>query len=341
MSCSTLTATGLAAYFDPQGPGAALAVLGPDGQSRIECRGLADLETRCPITPETLFDLASASKPFTALATLRLVDAGCLDLDAAIVDYLPALSPNPTARPIRVRDLLQHSSDLPDYLASGLNTPPEERRLTFLHAQLEAWCRNARPGQRHEYANTNYVVLALIIEAVTGKRWAQHLSETLIEPLGLRNTFAGGPPRGQVLARGIHNFGHGLGRFHSGESIALDTVGDGGVYSSLNDMIRWQAALWRGELLEPGPLAWMLEPGRLDDGERFDYGLGMQIESGKDGCIWQGHGGSWTDSTVMFGRYLPAQISVIILSNEFMAPVERMSQCLWQNLVASAASEEG
>ncbi|MEE4331810.1 MAG: serine hydrolase domain-containing protein, partial [Wenzhouxiangella sp.] len=105
-----------------------------------------------------------------------------------------------------------------------------------------------------------------------------------------------------------------------------ETLGDGGLYSCLSDLLRWQSLFRAGEVLSRSTLERMKRPGRLDSGEEFEYGLGLQIERRAGGRSWWGHSGSWTQSAVMIGRYPEQQLSVIVLSNEFMAPVERISQ---------------
>ncbi|MDY7092909.1 MAG: serine hydrolase domain-containing protein [Acidobacteriota bacterium] len=314
-------------YFSTNGPGAALAVV-PDGLvAQVECYGLADREAGVEITPETVFDLASASKMFTATGVVLLAEEGRLDLATPVVEVLPQLEHSGVGRPITVRDLLWHTSGLQDYLQDGMYTPPEEASAEFVDQQLPAWMREARPGVSHSYSNTNYFLLSKVLEAAAGCSYSEFLKAHLFAPLGLRDTFvAGGRSESKGIAKGYRNFGYGLPLFELSEELALDTVGDGGVFSSLRDLMAWQSALWKGELVSEASLKLMQTPGHLDSGEAFDYGLGLQVERSDDGRVWCGHGGSWTSSTVLVGRYVKEETNLTLLSNEFMAPVERISQ---------------
>ncbi len=319
-------------YFPAHGPGAALAIVVDDAPPQVSCRGLADPDADIAIDPATVFDLASAAKPFTAAAIMTLVEDGRLSLTTPICDCLSFAPPAEKGRPATVRDLLQHTSGLPDYLAQGMHTPAEEMTLTSIVARTEAWSRSARPGRIFEYSNTNYALLAMIVEAVAGADFAEFVHKRLFAPHGLEDAFIGqAENRGKTVAKGFINGGYGLAAF---EPIALDidTVGDGGLYCSLRDLVRWQTLFWQGAIVNPASLAAMTAPGRLDSGEPFDYGLGLQVETGADGARWIGHGGSWVGTTVLAGRYPAARASVIVLSNEHMAPVERISQRAYANL---------
>lgn len=314
-------------YFSPTGPGAALAVASDGQASYVECYGLADIEAGIEIRPDTVFDLASGSKTFTATGIVLLIERGYLELTAPVQDFLSEFKHPGADRPITVRDLLWHTSDLPDYLESGMQTPHAQASTEFVGNQLHGWTRQARPGLKHSYSNTNYFVLSRVIEAIAGCAYSEFIESQIIAPLGLRDTFvAGGKGDAKQIAKGYRNLGFGLPLFEATDNITLDTVGDGGVFSSLRDMMQWQRSLANGDIVTDASLKLMQAPGYLDSGERFDYGLGLQVEQRESGQVWYGHGGSWTNSTTLFGRYLMENTFVVVLSNEFMAPVEHISQ---------------
>lgn len=319
-------------YFSPNGPGAALGVERAGQPAHVECLGLADMSAGVAIEPDTVFDLASASKMFTGAALMLLAERGALALTAPVREFLPQLDHAGDGRPISIRDLLWHTSGLPDYLEAGMYTPATERTAAYVREQLPEWSRLARPGEAHCYSNTNYVALAMVIEAAAGCAYADFIESSLIAPFGLRDTFvASEKDKPRTVARGYRNLGFGLPLFVPAEEIVLDTLGDGGVFSSLRDLLQWQALLWRGEIISHDSLAVMGRPGRLDCGTTFEYGFGCQVEVRGDGQAWCGHGGSWTGSTVLVGRYPEAETSVVVLSNEFMAPVERISQAAFSS----------
>lgn len=317
----------LPTYFSEEGPGAALAVITDGREPVVECVGLADVERRVSITPETVFELASVSKVFTATAIMLLVQRHQLDLGSPAEAYVSALSSNGAQRSITIRDLLWHTSGLVDYLEAGMYTPVERTTEEYVLGQLSRWGTDAVVGREHRYSNTNYVVLARIVEKVTGLKFTEFVTANLIEPFGLRSTALGSTKRGGPdSAMGYQNLGYGLPHIEPSIELRIETEGDGGVRSSLTDLTRWWTLFWNGEIVEPRSLRLMQTPGELDSGERFAYGLGLQIEGQEDGRHWCGHGGSWTDATVLIGRYLREKTTVIVLSNELMAPVERISQ---------------
>jgi CubicO group peptidase (beta-lactamase class C family) len=314
-------------YFSPVGPGAALAVAIDNGPPTIECCGLADVDRGVEITADTVFELASASKMFTATGIMLLVERGCLDLTASIREYLPQILDPEAGRQVTVRDLLWHTSGLTDYLELGMNAAADHVSNEYIFSQLPAWSRRARAGEAFSYSNTNYVLLARIIQAASGLDFAEFTHANLFAPFDLNNTyvFTGGTDS-KCIALGYSNPGYGLPQTEPFDNVQLDTVGDGGVFSSLNDLIRWQQLFWGGELVSEQSVSLMKSPGALDTGECFDYGFGLQVEQCDGVQSWCGHGGSWTNSTTMVGRYEEEHTSVVVLSNEIAAPVERISQ---------------
>ncbi len=318
----------LSYYFSDDGPGAALAVVTDGRAPVIECIGSADIARHMAITTDTVFELASASKVFTATAAMLLAERGRLDLRAPAGEYLTECENPRAGRPITVNDLLRHTSGLADYLKLGIHTPPSLMTRTHIMAELPRWSRAALPGREHRYSNTNYVVLARVIEAVAGIDFARFVESHLAIPFGLHSTRVDPTGRATRLGRaqGYRDTGCGLPHVETSEGLAIDTDGDGGMVSSLNDLVRWQSLFWSGAIVGERSLRLMQTLGELDSGERFAYGLGLQIEHRSNGRQWCGHGGSWTNATTLIGRYVGERTNVIVLSNEFMAPVERISQ---------------
>ena len=319
-------------YFDDKNsPGAALAIITDGRPPHIECIGLANIEQETPITPETAFELASATKIFTATGLMLLVERNRLDLAAPVQEYLSEFENNKAVRPITIRDLLQHTSGLTDYLESGMYTPTECMTKEYIMRQLPQWAEEAVPGQEYSYSNTNYVVLARVVEAVMEISFADFIEVNLLKPFSLHSTTASfdlASP--SEIASGYQNLGYGLPQIEASMELMIDTDGDGGIYSTLGDLIQWQSLFWDGEIVNDESLHLMQTPGQLDTGKSFPYGLGLQVEQREDGEVWCGHGGSWTNTTTLIGRYLKEKTTIIVLSNEFMAPVERISQRAYQ-----------
>lgn len=317
----------LPSFFSSDGPGAALAVAADGEDPRFECLGLADVEQGVEITADTVFDLASGSKMFTATAILQLVESDRLELEAPAEDCLAQFRKPSNGRSITVRDLLQHSSGLPDYLEDGMYAADDRVSPAYIFERLPDWSRQAVAGREHCYCNTNFFLLARILESVSDLPFAAFLRSRLLAPFGLDSTFVLGEPGPSTPpAKGYRSVGLGLPLLEASEDYRLETDGDGGIYSTLRDLVRWQSLFWAGEIVSRRSLDLMRRPGRLDSGDSFDYGLGLQVEQDREGRIWCGHGGSWTNSTTLTGKYLAERTSVIVLSNEVMAPVGRLSQ---------------
>ncbi|MEE4329915.1 MAG: serine hydrolase domain-containing protein, partial [Wenzhouxiangella sp.] len=208
----------LSSYFSANGPGAALGIAVDGQEPRIECVGLADIGRGARIGPDTLFDLASGTKMFTATAVMLLVERGELDLTAPVADYLPLIERSGKHRPIVLGDLLSHTSGLPDYLQSGMYSSAEEVCPERINAQLPEWSRKARPGQHYSYCNTNYLVLANIIEAVSGSSYTEFIRANLIDPLGLRRSLLSTEIEQTAdMARGYRVAGYGLPAIEAAE----------------------------------------------------------------------------------------------------------------------------
>jgi CubicO group peptidase (beta-lactamase class C family) len=239
-------------------------------------RGLADTASRCPITEDTVFRIASITKTFTAIAVLQLWEQGLIDLDAPANDYLRTyrlVPAKPRFRPATVRHLLTHTAGIREvlHLSSllrmrdlGETLPlgrPVPSLAEYYHGRLRI---DAEPGTRFTYSNHGFATLGQIVEDVSGESLDQYFREHLFEPLGMVNTDLVRSERVQsLLATGYERQRHGTQPVADYELI---TVGGGGVYSSSRDMVRYLAALLggggnqHGRVLKPSTMAMMFAP---------------------------------------------------------------------------------
>ncbi|HET7456992.1 MAG TPA: serine hydrolase domain-containing protein, partial [Gemmatimonadaceae bacterium] len=179
----------MAAYARPGQPGASLLVVRDGRVLRKKGYGLAEVETRRPVTPETDFRLASLSKQFTATAVMLLVADGHLRYDDSVSALLPGLPAY--AHGVTVRQLLNHTGGLPDYE----DFVPDSQTAQVHDADIPALIARASgprfaTGTRYEYSNTGYVLLALVVERVSGERFAEFLRRRIFAPLGMKGTLA-------------------------------------------------------------------------------------------------------------------------------------------------------
>lgn len=316
----------LDSYFDPEGPGGAVGIARDGEDGFVDVIGFGDIDARSPITAETSFDLASVTKVFTGTAIMLLGERGQLRISDPIARYLPGMKSPSGHRPILIQDLLWHISDIPDYLAAAA----QDESFDLLPKSVREWACGrvpfAEPGQRDVYSNTNYFLLAEIVSEVAGMSYADFLRTNLFEPFGLSNTFVlGHPPEHTLRARGYQNVGTGNPSYQRSE-LDLPIFGDGGVFSSIRDLLRWQELYFGGHVLKPATLAQALQPGTLDCGAKSAFGCGVMVEDLRDGRRWCGHDGAWSGAAAFLGRWLEECLSVVVLSNDERAPVTRIAQ---------------
>jgi len=320
-SLSTETATAVdrmisEAYPNEDEPGCSVVVARNGRVELAATRGLANVETGDRIAPETNFRIASVSKQFTALAVLKLVDAGTVSLDDPLTRWFPELAP--WADAATVRDLLRHTSGLKDYE----NFVPDDAKRQVLDADvLRLLAKNPgldfEPGTKYSYSNSGYALLALLVERATQRRFADYLREEIFAPAGMENTLAYEDGISVVPHRA---YGHKRREGESAwrvadQSTTSAVLGDGGIYSSTLDYVKWDAALREeGKLLSPGLLEEAYTAGKLKDGSALTYGYGWNVEEAPYGkVVW--HTGS-TSGFNHAARRLPSEgLVVVVLAN--------------------------
>jgi N-acyl-D-amino-acid deacylase len=302
-------------YSVGDSPGAAVVVI-EDGEILFEGGfGLADLETQTPITPQSAFRLASVSKQFTAMAIMILADRGQLEFDDGLVDHLPELER--FGDEITLRDLMTHLGGLPDYYdalteEAGDAMPTTEQAMEF----LAVWGEPLFPaGERYEYSNPGYEMLALVVERVSGQTFGQFLQDNIFGPLGMESSVAYESPDTE-----IHHRAYGYSRAEDGfvlnDDDALNLIiGSGGIYSTVEDLALWDQALYTEKLVPRSILEEAWSPAALNDGESSLYGFGWGLEP--YGALGRrvSHGGGWVGFSTFIDRYPERGFSVIVLSN--------------------------
>jgi len=203
--------------------------------------GYADIRNGTAFTPNTPCYLASLSKAFTAMAVMILTEEGKLSYRDPLSKYFPEFPSY--AKKVTIRTLLNHTSGIPDYVGLGMERPGLTNH-DVLKELVHQDSLDFPPGQKFQYSNSGYVLLALIIEKVTGERYGTFMKDHIFEPLGMHETFVRDEshPVPQSAARGYNRFG-------DDEDYNLLTYGEGGIYSSVRDMFKWDQALYTSQLL--------------------------------------------------------------------------------------------
>ena len=315
-------------------PGIVATVQFDDGRQWTGVSGVADLATGRPLSADTPFATASVSKTFLAAEILLLVDEGMLRLDDAAARLLPGtlVGGKPIDPRITIRMLLDHTSGLGDFLIDrkldlAARADPS-RAWTPAEALAYAGKALALPGTGYHYANTNYVVLGLIAERLTGRTLAAEYRTRFFEPLGLASASYQGvePPMAELPTAYRYSSSRLDARpqdvtdgtdVRPFTSITTAAGAAGSVAASAPDLARWARALYGGQVIRPALVNLMVNDAAMTDllKPAYPYGLGVQVFT-IDGRITYGHSGRLVGarSTV---RWFPDEgIAIVIVTNE-------------------------
>lgn len=304
----------LADYAGDDQPAACLLVRYRAETLFENCYGMAHLERGLRADPQTNFRLASVTKQLTATAIIQLVEAGRLRYDESLSQIFPGFPDY--GNHVTVRQLLTHTSGLIDYESLLPEDQTEQVKdvdvLRMMQAQDSTYFR---PGSEFRYSNSGYALLAMIVEQVSGERFADFLAERIFAPLGMTHTVAH-----EEGISTVYNRAYGYSRTESGwrftdQSPTSAVLGDGGVYSSLRDLGRWvEVVERRKELIQPASLARALEPMHLSNGEATDYGFGWYIDDFEGNKRYH-HSGSTRGFRNNVQHYPDLDLTVVFLSN--------------------------
>ncbi|HXR32452.1 MAG TPA: serine hydrolase domain-containing protein [Verrucomicrobiae bacterium] len=323
----------------PDDPGLALLVLKNGHVVFEKGYGVAELRTHTKIESKTNFRLASVSKQFTAMAIMLLVHDGKLRYDEKLTDVFPDFPDYGNS--ITIRNLLNHTSGLPDYgdllmkqySDTSMEKIPQIKDAGVLQLLEKQAGTSFPPGTKWEYSNSGYAVLAMVVEKVSGKSFGEFLHDRIFAPAGMKHTVAYEDGKNEVPHRA---FGHTKskqdGTFtQTDQSPTSAVLGDGGIYTSLEDMARWDNVLRKHILLSEMEMQPALTPVRLNDGSQpcwpkepgddpkaslrpVEYGFGWFLGA------YQGHKRNYHDGgTVGFRttiqRFVDDQWTIVVLCN--------------------------
>jgi CubicO group peptidase (beta-lactamase class C family) len=292
-------------------PGASLLVI-KDGKTLVSRGyGLANVETHASATPATDYRLASVSKQFTAAAILLLAERGKLSLNDHVRHWLPELQATHDA--ITIRQLLSHAGGLIDYEdlmpADVTEQISDADVLRMLAAEPRSYFP---PGTAYRYSNGGYVLLGLIVERVSGQTLPDFMAQNIFQPLGMTHTLLyvhGGPE----IAHRAYGYSEENGHWVlTDQSPTSATRGDGGIYSSIDDLARWDAALYDHRLLSDASrrLAFSHQNKVSDEADVDSYGYGWRIHGD---VLW--HSGESIGFRNVIIRWPKQHLTVILLSN--------------------------
>ncbi|MGA4838147.1 serine hydrolase domain-containing protein [Streptomyces sp. G45] len=282
-----------------EAPGALASVKDAHGKFRTYTAGVGDRDTQAKVPRDGQVRIGSVTKTFTAVTVLQLVREGEISLEGHVEDYLPGVVRGESidGRAITVRQLLQHTSGLPDFEDDVTDDILERRYLSPRDSLDIALTHKAvfEPGTKWSYSNTNYLVAGLIVQKVTGRPLPEVIAQRILKPTGLRHTYF--PAPGETTLREHHPRGY---REDSPGAPLRDVTeidpsaawAAGAMVSTPSDLNRFYSALLKGDLLAEPQLKEMLTSVPIKTGEdRYGMGLGiMKVRLSKDCVVW-GHSG--------------------------------------------------
>ncbi len=273
--------------------------------------GFGNFKTKDTLKTTSAFQLASVSKPLTSIAILMLVERGKISLSDTLGKFIPGLP----YHGIKIEQLLAHRSGLPEYMYFADKYWENKRQLITNDDVIELMrkykpLRYYKPGVRYNYSNTNYVLLASVIEKVSKKSYSEFMKTEIFKPLGMKNTFVfnGENKKNKVI-------GYITKRRRAGKTYLNGVVGDKGIYSSVEDLYLWNTALDSGILIKKDLLEKAFTPYHKELRIYDNYGFGWRINAEDPSNKIVYHTGWWKGFRSYFIKQLGKNRTLIILSN--------------------------
>jgi len=277
--------------------------------------GYADFRKKTLINSESIFQLASVSKQFTAAAIMQLKEKNKLKLTDSVNTYFPDFP----YKNITIRNLLNHTSGLPKYFWVAEhewkdNKPPTNKDLMEVLPISKAQ-RFFKPGRNFDYSNTGYFVLASIIEKITGISFNQYLQKNIFEPLNMKNSYVYSYQNDTIRKNQLKGYRlyRGWKHIKIGNTVNDAIVGDKNVYSTLEDLFKWTYGLNSELLIKQESLELMYTKGETIYGRKVPYGFGFRLGMRDEKNIY--HYGKWNGFSTALTNYLEEDLVVIVLEH--------------------------
>ena len=280
-----------------------------------KAQGYSNLKTKEPLTENTAFQLASVSKQFTAMAIMILHEQGKLQYEDNVTKYIPDFP----YKNITIKNLLSHTSGIPNYIylidtywpkAKPINN--EDVLNLFKQHPIHL---NFKPGSRFFYSNSGYVFLALIVEKVSKQTFKNFLKAQIFDKLDMKNTFV--YDKNKINSVVNRAYSYQIGRKYIRpieEDIKDDIPGDKGVFSTIDDLYKWDKALYANSIVKESTINEAFEAVTLNNNKTKDYGYGWRIKNDKGIKIIY-HNGWWHGYKTSITRFIEDKNTIIILNN--------------------------
>ena len=278
--------------------------------------GYANIRNKEKLNKESLFQLASISKQFTAMAIMILSERGGLDFNDTIQKFIPDFP----YEGITIRHLLNHTSGLPNYMwliEKYWNTDslvPDNNDMIRMLVEYDLPYYFS-PGRRFKYSNTGYAVLAYVVEVISEQSFSEFMQSNIFDPLGMYQTFAFSSASDKNYPSKLDGYYRRWGRYRLYTSSIHDgIVGDKGIYATTGDLYKWDQALYTESLVKTSTLREAFSRGKLNNNREIDYGFGFRLKDDSQSRIIY-HYGRWNGFRTGFERYIDDQTTIIVLDH--------------------------
>ncbi len=277
--------------------------------------GYSNKERRIPLSAGASTQLASISKTFTGAAILYLYEHKYLDLNDLVQDHIKEFPYSG----ITIKMLLNHRSGIPDYTkwvpryTHNMKTPVYNEHVMAMMARYRP-SLEFRPNSRFKYCNTNYAILASIVEKITEMSFADFMSKYIFQPLGMYHTFVYDPAKGLP---GNATISYKRTWIREPVMFADGVYGDKGIYSTPEDMFRWDQSFYQNKLLGNGTIELAYGPCSFEKPGIKNYGLGWRMLCYTNGNKVIYHNGWWHGNNTSFYRFIQENMTIVILGNRF------------------------
>lgn len=290
--------------------GAVIAIVKKGKVVKKAAYGYANIEHQVKTKLDSVFEIGSITKQFTATLILKLVEQGKLRLDQPIIEYMPDI---PQAwKSITLRHLLCHQSGLKNVNeVDGMSIFDNVDYGKFIKG-LSAHPLEFEPGTRYAYRNTGYCFAGHIIEHVTGKPYWTYLSETVFKPLKMNNSQQRDPSA--IIKNRVSGYDIVDGKVLNRASYLTDINAAGAITSTVLDLIKWNEAIDKNKIISASSQQLMWTPNMLSDGKATRYGLGWIITEYR-GAKLLTHGGSTSGFSAVIQKYPDSDVTIIVLTN--------------------------
>lgn len=312
-------------WNQPNTPGCALGIMKDGELAYAKGYGLANMEYDIPNSAHSVFRIGSTSKQFTAACIVLLAEQGKLDLDNTLSDYFSEFPAY--AETITIRHLLNHTSGIRDYLQlaylKGLGDDDyytDENLMDWLVNQTDL---NFAPGDEYMYSNSGYWLLGQIVGVVSGMNMADYAKKEIFDPLGMAQThFHNDHTR--IVKNRASGYVPSEDDNYSISMTTLNMIGDGGIFTTVNDIKKWDDAYYNSEVLSRNFWEMMTKRGVLNSGEEIKYASGLMIGEYK-GLKTISHGGAFVGFRAEMLRFPDQKLSIAIFANRGDANPTRMA----------------